>query len=246
MQNVNEHEYNLNGVPYNPADTTRTQEGFAKYIAKTYLWMFIGLFLSFGIGLFMYVNSGSVISFITQNFSLYLGATIGSVILVIVLALGVNKMPPTAAKVLFLVYASVFGIILTPTLLIYQLSSVIYVLAVTSAIYLVLAVIGLTTKRDMSKFGHILAIALFGLLIYSVISMFFIRSTMNQMLIGLAGIAIFMGFTVYDSHRIKRFYFTYQGNEEMLEKTTIISALQLYLDYVNLFLYMLRFLGKRK
>lgn len=249
MQNVNGpdySEYNLNGAPYNPATSTRTQDGFAKYIAKTYLWMFFGLFLSFGIAFFMYLNSGSVVTFIEQNTSLYLGATVGSIVLVFVLALGVAKMPPTAAKVLFLVYASLFGVILTPTLLLYELDSVIFVLAVTSVIYLILAVVGLTTKRDMSKLGNILMVALLGLLFYSILSMFFFRSQMNQMIIGLFGIAIFMGFTIYDSHKIKRYYFTYKGNDEVLEKTTIVSALQLYLDYVNLFLYFLRFLGNRK
>lgn len=236
--------YQLNGQPYNPANE-RTEEGFARYIGKTYLWMFFGLLLSFGIGLFMYMNSASVSSFIEQNFGLYLFATVASLILVIVMGFGIRKLPATAARVLFLVYAALFGVILTPTLLLFELGSVIFVMGVTSVIYFALAVIGLKTKRDMSKFGNVLIVALFGLIIYSLLSMFLFHSPINEMLIGLLGIAIFMGFTIYDSNKIKKFYFAYQGDQASLEKLSIVSALQLYLDYVNLFLYLLRFMGKR-
>lgn len=243
--NNNQNSYQLNGESFNPA-IQRSEEGFAKYIAKTYFWMFIGLLLSFGIGIGMYLNSGSVISFMDKNLGLYLAAVIASIILVIVLGFAIKKMSATVARVFFLVYAALFGVVLAPTLLYYELSSVIFVMGITAAIYLVLAVIGLKSKRDMSKFGNILFVSLIALFGYSLISIFLFNSPIHELIIGIAGIAIFMGFTIYDSNKIKKFYFAYEGDNTTLEKLSIVSALQLYLDYVNLFLYLLRFMGKAR
>lgn len=234
---------------YNQAPTAayqRTEEGFSRYIAKTYLWMFFGLAISFGISFFMYLNSATVISFIERNFGIYLVSAIGTIVITFILGFLINKMSAAVAKVLYIVYSAMFGIILAPTLMYYEFGSLIFTLAVTSIIYLILAVIGLTIKKDMSKFGNILFVALIGLVIYSVISMFFLRTALNNMLIGAVGILVFMGFTIYDSNKIKKYYFAFKGNDAMLEKTTVVSALQLYLDYINLFLYLLRFLGNSR
>lgn len=232
---------------YNPtASYERTEEGFARYIAKTYLWMFFGLAISFGIAFYMYLNTATVLAFMEENFTMYIFAAIGSLILTFILGFFVRKISSAVAKVLYILYSALFGIVLAPTLMFYEFGSLIFTLAVTSGIYLVLAVIGLAIKRDMSRFGNILFVALIGLVVYSLISIFFIRTSFNNMIIGAIGILVFMGFTIYDSNKIKKYYFAFQGSNELLEKTTVVSALQLYLDYINLFLYLLRFLGNSR
>ncbi|HHZ05370.1 MAG TPA: Bax inhibitor-1/YccA family protein [Clostridiales bacterium] len=242
-QGFNQPSYNINGVQSTGFE--RTQEGFAKYIAKTYLWMFVGLAISFGIGFYMTMSSGNYAAFMQNNFGLYMAAMVGEIILILVLSLAVRKLPATVAKVLFLVYSALFGVSLAPILMMYEMGSVITVLGMTSLIYLILAVVGLKSKKDMSKLGNILFVGLLGLCVYSILSIFLFRSTLNNTIIGVVGLAIFMGFTVYDSNRIKKYYFSYQGSPEALEKTSICSALQLYLDYVNMFLRILALFGKR-
>ena len=227
---------------YAPVDTS---QGFARYMAKTYLWMFFGLAITFGLAFYMTIASGDVVSFLENNLAMYGIAALLSVIFAFTVGLFVTKLPPLAAKIIFIVYSADIGIITAPVLLMYELRSVVEIFAVTAVMYLV-AVIGLTSKRDMSKFGVILSVALIILLIYSVISMFFIRTPMNNIIINCVGVLIFMGFTIYDNNKIKKSYYAFSGNAEALEKLSIIGALQMYLDYINLFLYLLRLFGKRR
>ena len=226
-----------------------TQSGdFASYISRTYLWMFLGLAITFGLSFYMTLNSASVTDFLVNNFELYLGGVIVSLVFVFVVGLLVYKLPPLAGKIIFILYSADMGIILTPTLLLYEFDSVISVFAVTGLIYLALAFIGLTTKRDMSKFGYILSISLIGILIYSFISMFFIRTPLNNLIINIIVILIFMGFTIYDNFRIRENFRAIQnsGNTQLLEKSSILSALSLYMDYVNLFIRIFAIFGKRR
>jgi len=246
-QNANQNGYNNGYQSYNRGYApTDTSQGFARYMAKTYLWMFFGLAITFGLAFYMTIASGDVVSFLENNLAMYGIAALLSVIFAFTVGLFVTKLPPLAAKIIFIVYSADIGIITAPVLLMYELRSVVEIFAVTAVMYLVLAVIGLTSKRDMSKFGVILSVALIILLIYSVISMFFIRTPMNNIIINCVGVLIFMGFTIYDNNKIKKSYYAFSGNAEALEKLSIIGALQMYLDYINLFLYLLRLFGKRR
>lgn len=235
--------YSVNGVNAAPV---RSSQAFTKYLARTYLWMFFGLALSFGVAFYIYSMGESVTAFVYRNFALYMGAVVAEIVLIVVLSIFVMRIPPVAAKALFLCYSTVFGVSLAPILMAYDLGSIIYVLAITAVMFLMLAFSGLVLKRDLSKMGTVLFVALLGLIVYTIISLFLFRSPINQTIIGLAGILIFMGFTMYDSNRIKKFYYNFNGSNEILEKMSIVSALQLYLDFVNLFLYLLRFFGSRR
>ena len=148
---------------YAPVDTS---QGFARYMAKTYLWMFFGLAITFGLAFYMIIASGDVVNFLENNFAMYGIAALLSVIFAFTMGFFVTKLPPLAAKIIFIVYSADIGIITAPVLLMYELQSVVEIFAVTAVMYLVLAVIGLTSKRDMSKFGVILSVALIILLIY--------------------------------------------------------------------------------
>ncbi len=238
----------FNNSSYNSYSNTYTQGiSFSEYIAKTYLWMFLGLGITFGLSFFMTLKSASVVDFIADNFELYMGGVIASLIFVVIIGFLVYKLPPLAAKIIFILYSADMGIILTPTLLLYEFGSVIGVFAATAGIYLVLALIGLTTQRDMSKLGSVLGISLFGILIYSLISYFFIRTPFNDLIINIVVIVIFMGFTIFDNFKIRKEFQRLQyADTQLLEKASILSALSLYMDYVNLFIRILAIFGKRR
>ncbi len=247
MNNNNNFFNNSSYNSYSNQNTYTQGISFSSYIAKTYLWMFLGLGITFGLSFFMTLKSASVIDFITNNFELYLGGVIASLIFVVIIGFLVYKLPPLAAKIIFILYSADMGIILTPTLLLYEFGSVIGVFAATAGIYLVLALIGLTTQRDMSKLGSILGISLFGILIYSLISYFFIRTPLNNLIINIIVIVIFMGFTVFDNFKIKKEFTRLQyADSRLLEKASILSALSLYMDYINLFIRILAIFGKRR
>ena len=238
----------FNNSSYNSYSNTYTQGiSFSEYIAKTYLWMFLGLGITFGLSFFMTLKSASVVDFIADNFELYMGGVIASLIFVVIIGFLVYKLPPLAAKIIFILYSADMGIILTPVLLLYEFGSVIGVFAATAGIYLVLALIGLTTQRDMSKLGSVLGISLFGILIYSLISYFFIRTPFNDLIINIVVIVIFMGFTIFDNFKIRKEFQRLQyADTQLLEKASILSALSLYMDYVNLFIRILAIFGKRR
>ena len=249
MNNFNNSNNNFydNYNNHNPnSNIISREEGIAKHMAKTYLWMFIGLAITFVLSIYMTVNSSSVITFIDNHETLYFGASIISLILIIVMGFTVYKLPVTVAKIIFIIYSADMGIIITPLLLIYSLSSVITVFGATSLIYLVLAIIGFTTKKDISKLGSILTISLIGVLVYSLISYFLIRTPFNDLIINIVVVAIFMGFTIYDNNMIKKQYRAFQGNTELLERISILSALNLYLDFINLFIRLLAIFGKKR
>lgn len=238
--------YNNHYKGYNHNNVMYREDGIAKHMAKTYLWMFVGLAITFGLSLYMTLNSDSVIGFINNHSTMYFGATIISLVLVIVIGFTVYKLPVTIAKIIFIIYAADMGIIITPLLLMYSLSSVVTVFGATSIIYLALAIIGFTTKKDVSKLGPLLTISLIGVLLYSLISYFFIRTPFNNLVINAIVVLIFMGFTLYDNHMIKKRYKAFQGNPQLLEKISILSALNLYLDFINLFIRLLAIFGKRR
>ena len=257
----NNYNYNINGQPANNPNgifnnetsnnsfVNRVAQGdyaFASYISKTYLWMFIGLAVTFGLSFYLTLNSHSVESFILNNYGMYLTATVISFVSVIVVGFCFRFFPPTVAKIVFIIYSADLGIILTPVLLAYEFGSVMIIFGVTSAIYLTLAIIGLTTKKDTTKLGFILSISLIAILIYSLISFFFFRSTLNQIIIDVLVLAVFMGFTVYDNSKLKRMYYSTNRDERSLAKSSIYGALQMYLDYINIFIRLLSLFGKRR
>lgn len=250
MNNLNNYNNNYNNSNYNGysqnVNVMYREEGIAKHMAKTYLWMFLGLAITFGLSLYMTLNSGSVINFIDNHATMYFGAVIISLVLVIVIGFVVYKLPVTIAKIIFIIYAADMGIIITPLLLMYNLSSVVTVFGATAIIYLALAIIGFTTKKDISKLGPILTISLIGVLVYSLISYFLIRTPLNSLIINAIVVLIFMGFTLYDNHMIKKRYKAFQDYPQLLEKISILSALNLYLDFINLFIRLLAIFGKRR
>lgn len=217
----------------------------ADYSKRVYGWMSAGLAVTF------------LIAFATMNYLLnnmelilnfmpfFYGAIVVEFILVIVLGFFVRKLPYAVSLGIFGFYSVLNGITLTPILIAYGAQDAIYAFAATAVVFIGISIFGIVTKRDLTKLGPILIVGLIVLLLYSLIAWMFGMST-NSLLISIFGIALFIGFTAYDTRKIKSGYQLFQNDEKALKKSTINIALELYLDFINLFIYILRLLGAAK
>ncbi len=228
---------------------TQARVSLAEYSKMIFLWMGIGLFVTFGaaFALMLYLTSGSISSQIEKLASfapIYYGGIVVEIVLAIVLGFFVTKMSHTASLIMFFVYSLVSGITLTPILCFYDAGSTVFAFAATAMMFMTFAIYGIVTKRDLTNLGTILIIGLIFLVIYS--SVMLLIGHYNSLLIGVLGIIIFIGLTAYDAQKIKKSYAALANDEVMLKKMSVNLALQLYLDFVNLFIYILRLFGKQR
>lgn len=212
-------------------------------IKNIFIWMAAGLALTGFIanGLF---TSGMVYQIIRSNMMFPL--IIGEFALVFILSRSIMKFRVTTGILLFLAYSALNGVTLSTIFLVYTASSIANTFFITASVFGVMAFYGITTKNDLTKMGTYLVMGLVGVIIASLVNMFIHSSGMN-FLISIAGVVIFTGLTAYDVQkfsRISREIGSDGGDAAM--KISILGALNLYLDFVNLFLYLLRFLGRRK
>lgn len=166
---------------------------------------------------------------------------------VLLMSLGFQRLSPAIMTLLFITFSILMGMSLSFILLVYTGSSVFKTFAVTSAMFGVMAVLGYTTKTDLTKFGSILMMALIGVIIAMLINMFMHSGTLDY-IISVAGVLIFTGLTAYDVQKLKRIGagVGVDVQDPNVRKMSILGALTLYLDFINLFLFLLRFLGDRK
>ena len=153
-------------------------------------------------------------------------------------------MRPATAQITFWVYAALVGVSLASIFLIYTHSSITRVFFITAASFGALSLWGYTTQRDLTGMGSFLIMGLFGIIIASLVNIF-VASTMLQWIVSVVGVLVFAGLTAYDTQRIKSLYFQVAGTE-MAGKTVIMGALQLYLDFINMFQFLLAFMGDRR
>lgn len=205
--------------------------------SKVFMWMFIGLLVSFGTGLFVATQEAMIMNLYANGIIYFIW--IAELILVIALSLGINKFSPFVAKILFLLYALATGFSLSSVFIVYKLSSIILVFAETSLIFGVFALIGAYTKIDLTKIGTICYMGLFGIIVATIINLFVGNSTADILLQSL-GILVFIGITAYDMQKIKLL----TANMENKENAAIIGALELYLDFINIFLKLIQLFGK--
>jgi uncharacterized protein len=166
---------------------------------------------------------------------------------VLLMSMGYQRLSPVIMTLLFIAFSILMGMSLSFVLLVYTGGSVFKTFAVTSAMFGIMAVLGYTTKTDLTKFGSIMMMALFGIIIAMVVNMFMHSSTMDYV-ISVIGVLVFTGLTAYDVQKLKRIGAGVGANvqDPNVRKMSILGALTLYLDFINLFLFLLRFLGNRK
>ena len=213
------------------------------FMQKVYTWMFGALTIT-GAVAYVISTKQSLIEYFMLNqttFYLLMFAELG---LVMYLSARINKMSSTTAFVLFTIYSVLNGITFSLIFQIYTASSIASTFFVTAGTFAAMSLYGWTTKKDLTSIGSFLYMALIGLIIASVVN-WFLASPMMYWIITYAGILIFVGLTAYDTQKIKKMSIQFQDNESH-NKGAIMGALTLYLDFINLFLYLLRLLGDRR
>ena len=236
--NNNLYSNDYGGYGYAAPEITLSQ-----YVVRTFTWMFIGLLVTFGIAYGGYATGMILYVFTVPYLPIIL--LVAEVALVMILAACIQKLSVGAARALVIGYAILNGVVFSAYFLLFELTSLILIFAMTALYFGVFALYGHCTKRDLSGLRPILVGGLIFLLVVGLLSMFLPLGALDR-IICLIGVAIFLGFTAYDTQKIKSFYAYYSTDGAMLEKASVFSALQLYLDFVNIFLYLLRFMGKRK
>lgn len=238
MDNENYGSY----VQANYEDMAKIQSAF---INRVYSWMSFGLALT---GFVAWYLGTQKIDFILKHANLFLPLMVIEVLLVMGLGFMINKISSAAAAVMFFVYAALNGVTLSWIFLAYQIGSVANVFFVTCGTFAGMSIYGYVTRKDLSGIGAFCGMALWGLIIAGIINIFFYND-MAQFVISCFGVLIFVGLTAYDTQKIKQLALSAaEGNIDLenSKKMAVIGALQLYLDFINLFLYLLRIFGKRR
>jgi len=214
------------------------------FMVGVYLWMTLGILVTALISL-LTVNTPFLLRLVFANNFTFFGIIIVEIALVFFLSARVMKMSSASGIFFFLLYAAINGLTLSVIFLIYTRTSITNVFFITSGTFAAMTAYGFFTKRDLSSWGNILFMGLIGIIIASVVN-FFLKSTMLYWIISYAGVAIFVGLTAYDTQKIKRLFLMQQEGEEITKRLAILGALHLYLDFINLFLFLLRIFGRRK
>jgi FtsH-binding integral membrane protein len=217
------------------------QRGF---ITRVYAWMTFGLILTAAAAL-VTVSIPEVLNAIVTNRTLFFGLVIGELVLVMVLSGAINRFPPAVAGLLFAGYALLNGVTISFIVLIYTESSIAITFGVAACTFGIMTLFGFTTQRDLTKMGSLLIMALIGIVLASLLNMFLNNSAIYW-ITTYVGDLIFIGLIAYDTQKLKRMSLALDEDGQMAQKASIMGALALYLDFINLFLMLLRIMGRRK
>ena len=243
MENKNPNYVYDNVIQVNEADTSR------KFLANVFLWMFVALGIS-AMCAYLFANDPSLYAVLRdpltgRNTGLGTITMFAPFAFILIISFGFNRLSYGVLALLFLAYAVVMGISLSYILQVYTSGSVFSVFISSSVLFGVMAIAGYTTNQDLTKFGSLMIMLLVGIIIASVVNLFIHSSGLDKM-ISYVGVAVFVGLTAYDVQKLKRIGAGIEYGDASAKKIAIMGALTLYLDFVNLFLMLLRIFGRRK
>lgn len=223
---------------------TAAESAAATLFKSLYMQMAAALTIT---GLVAYFLSESVDFwyFLAENSFAIWGIFIAQIVLVIWLSARLPKMSMTSATLLFILYSALMGVTMSTIFMIYTMSSIASVFFITAGTFLVMSLIGFFTRIDLTRVGSLLFMALVGLIIASVVNIF-LHSEILYWVVSYAGVVIFVGLTAYDTQKIKNTFIQYGEVDEMGQKLALFGAFSLYLDFINLFLHLLRIMGDRR
>lgn len=228
-----------------PADQQLAMsEAFPSLMRKVYVWMSLALLIT-GMTAYYVATSPAILTAILSKPILFFGLIIAELVLVFTVSAAINRLSLTAATLLFLLYSVVNGATMSFIFLLYTMSSIAIVFFITAGTFATMAVIGYTTKADLSSMGKYLFMGLIGIIIATVVNLF-VKSDGLTMLLSYAGVVVFVGLTAWDSQKIKQMLMQATDADEGAQKIALLGALSLYLDFINLFIYLLRIFGKKR
>lgn len=227
-------------LPYVDAQTTAIRNGV---MYQVYAWMTAGLLVTGAVASFV-ASSAVLTSLIFGNPFLFFGLFIVQIVAVIGLSAGINKLSPAAAMAIFIGYAALNGLTFAAIFLAYTAASIASTFFITAGTFGAMSLYGYVTKRDLSGVGNFAIMALIGLLIASIVNIF-LRNEALYWVLTYAGVLIFVALTAWDTQKIKRLAATVT-DEASAGRVAVLGALTLYLDFINLFIFLLRILGVRR
>lgn len=211
---------------------------------KVYVWMTLALVIT-GFTAYAVATSPALLMAIVGNRFVLLGLIVAELALVVGISGAINRLSLTAATLMFVLYSVINGATLSVVFLAFTMSSITSVFFITAGTFATMALVGYTTKKDLTSMGRMLFMALIGLVIATVVNMF-MRNSGLDMILNYVGVLVFVGLTAYDTQKIKEQLMMAGDAGEAWQKMALVGALTLYLDFINLFLYLLRILGKRE
>ena len=237
------------------AATHVIDEGLRAYMLKVYNYMASGILITGFISLILFklsvvtTSDGSITGLTGLGNVLYNSALMWVIMLaplgvVFYMSFGIKKMSAAKAQGTFWIFAALMGASLSSIFLIYTGASITRVFFITAGTFGSMSIYGYTTKRDLTKLGSFLMMGLIGIIIASIVNIF-MKSTMMYYVISIIGVLVFVGLTAYDTQKIKNMYFA-SDSGEILGKKAVMGALTLYLDFINLFIMLLRLFGQRR
>lgn len=210
-----------------------------KVYSKIYLWLFLGLLVSFLTGYYVSTQSNMIFNMLKPSYTIII--FIIEIFIAIFLSARITKMNPLTAKILYFIYSFTTGLSLSLIFVVYKLTSIIFVFLLTAILFLIFALIGTFTKIDLSKFGTILMMMLIGIIVLTIINLFIGSSTFDLILCYI-GVIVFLGYIAYDMQNVKKLQQVIQDEDNL----AIFCAFQIYLDFINLFYRLISLFGNSR
>jgi len=233
-------DYDYNSQSRDGAVATDYDEGLRAYMLKVYNYMAMGVGLT-GIVSYMVAQSPPMLNAIFGT-PLQWVVFLGPLALVFFLSARINSLSSGTAQLLFWIYAASVGLMISSIFIVYELGSIARVFFITTIMFGSLSLWGYTTKKSLSGMGTFMFMGLIGLIVAMVVNMF-LQSAAMEFAISVIGVVIFAGLTAWDTQKIKQTYYMVSGDGETAKKASIMGALRLYLDFLNMFLFLLRLFG---
>lgn len=216
---------------------------FPALMRKVYLWMAMALVIT-GFTAYLVATNETLVQMIFSSKVVFFGLIIAEFALVIGITAAINKLSLPVATLLFVLYSVINGATLSVIFFAYTMSSIATVFFITAGTFGAMSVFGYVTKKDLSSWGKILMMALIGLIIATIVNIF-VKSGAIETIASYVGVLIFVGLTAYDTQKIKQMCLQAPDAGETMQKYALLGALSLYLDFINLFIYLLRIFGRR-
>ena len=247
MDNYNNYP-NYNQYPQQPPrqqppsffDSNAVKTQTNAVLKRVYVRMFIGLLISAFVALGV-ASSQAAMMFLFGNQVVFWGMLIAMLVMAFVIPARLMKMQSSTVLLLFFLFSALMGAWLAPIFLVYRVGTIVYTLFITAGTFGAMSVYGYFTKSDLSKMGTFLMMALFGLIILMIVN-FFAKSSAIEWVVSIVGLLIFIGLTAYDTQQVKRLAAA-NPEPQLADKLATMGAMNLYLDFINLFLFLLRIFG---
>jgi FtsH-binding integral membrane protein len=231
-------------TPFSTATTERSVTAARGFVADVFGWMFLGLAITAGVAA-IFSSSQNMVDYTNEHSGVVIGVLIAQLALVFGLIFLINKISAAVARLIFCLYAGTIGFTFALLFQVYTTGSIVSTFVVTAGMFGGAAAYGWITKRDLTIVGQIAFMALIGIILALLVNLLLQSSTLDYVVSGI-GVLVFTALTAYDMQKIKQTAAMAQGDTEATRKASIFGALMLYLDFINIFLFLLRFLGNAR